>query len=83
VSTAACAAEYAAQAVARKRSPLGVAEDLAEFARVATFREKPTWAKLNVEYQGQQLDPREKPAAEGNSGRANCADSSCWNRAPS
>ena len=43
-SAAASATEYAARAIARKRSPLGIAEDLAEFARVATLREKPTWA---------------------------------------
>ena len=49
VTAVASTAEYATQAVARKRSPLGVAEDLAEFARVATLREKPTWAN----------DPRE------------------------
>ena len=35
--------DYAARAVARKRTPLGMAEDLAEFARVATLPEKPTW----------------------------------------
>ena len=43
-STAASVTEYAARAVARNRTPLGMAEDLAEFARVATLREKPTWA---------------------------------------
>jgi hypothetical protein len=35
---------YAARAVARNRTPLGMAEDLAQFARVATLRERPTWA---------------------------------------
>jgi hypothetical protein len=49
VSAAASATEYAARAVTRKRSPLCIAEDIAEFARVATLREKPTWAS----------DPRE------------------------
>src|ERR1700710_440330 len=44
VSAAASATEYAARAISRKRSPLGIAEDMAEFARVATLREKPTWA---------------------------------------
>ncbi len=43
-SAAASATEYVTRAIARKRSPLGMAEDLAEFARVATLREKPTWA---------------------------------------
>ena len=43
-STTAGVTEYAARAVARNRTPLGMAEDLAEFARVATLREKPTWA---------------------------------------
>jgi len=43
-SAAASATEYAAGAISRKRSPLGIAEDIAEFARVATLREKPTWA---------------------------------------
>ena len=43
-STTAGAIEYTARAVARNRTPLGVAEDVAEFARVATLREKPTWA---------------------------------------
>jgi poly(3-hydroxybutyrate) depolymerase len=43
-SAAASATEYAARAISRKRSPLGIAEDMAEFARVATLREKPTWA---------------------------------------
>ena len=37
VSTTASATEYAARAVARNRTPLGMAEDLAEFARVATL----------------------------------------------
>jgi poly(3-hydroxybutyrate) depolymerase len=49
VTAATGVTEYAARAVARRRSPLGVAEDIAEFARVATLREKPTWAN----------DPRE------------------------
>ena len=44
VSAAAGATGYAAAAMARNRSPLGVAEDFAEFARVATLRQKPTWA---------------------------------------
>ena len=43
-STTAGVAEYAARAVARNRTPPGMAEDLAEFGRVATLREKPTWA---------------------------------------
>lgn len=43
-SAAASLTEYAARAVARRSSPLDVAEDLVEFARVATLREKPTWA---------------------------------------
>jgi hypothetical protein len=44
VSITAGATEYAARAVARNRTPLGMAEDLAEFARVATLRERTTWA---------------------------------------
>lgn len=36
--------EYAARAVSRRSSPLDIAQDLAEFARVATLREKPMWA---------------------------------------
>jgi poly(3-hydroxyalkanoate) synthetase len=44
VSTATSASEYAARAVARKSSPLDIAEDLAEFARIATLRGTPTWA---------------------------------------
>ncbi len=43
-STTATAADYAARAVARNSTPLDMAEDLAEFARVATLRETPTWA---------------------------------------
>ena len=43
-STTVGAAEYAARAVARNRTPLGMAEDLAEFVRVATLRAKPAWA---------------------------------------
>ncbi len=43
-SSAASAADYAARAVARNSTPLDMAEDLAEFARVATLRETPTWA---------------------------------------
>ena len=43
-STTASAADYAARAVARNSTPLDMAEDLAEFARVATLRERPTWA---------------------------------------
>lgn len=43
-SAAANTAKYAARAVARRSSPLDIAEDLAEFARVATLRETPTWA---------------------------------------
>jgi len=43
-STTAGVTEYAARAVARNRTPLGMAEDLAEFARAATLRERPTWA---------------------------------------
>jgi poly(3-hydroxyalkanoate) synthetase len=43
-STVASATEYAARAVSRRSSPLDIAQDLAEFARVATLREKPTWA---------------------------------------
>jgi hypothetical protein len=43
-STTTGVAEYAARAVVWNRTPLGMAEDLAEFARVATLREKPTWA---------------------------------------
>ena len=42
VSTTASATEYAARAVARKSTPLDMAGELAEFARVATVREKPT-----------------------------------------
>jgi poly(3-hydroxyalkanoate) synthetase len=38
------ATDYAARAIARRSTPLDVAEDLAEFARVATLRAKPTWA---------------------------------------
>ncbi len=44
VSTTASAADYAARAVARNSTPLDMAEDLAEFARVATLRETPAWA---------------------------------------
>jgi poly(3-hydroxybutyrate) depolymerase len=44
VSAAASAADYTARAVTRNRSPLDTAEDLAEFARVATLRATPTWA---------------------------------------
>jgi hypothetical protein len=36
--------EYTARAVARNGTPLGMAEDLAEFARVAPLRERPTCA---------------------------------------
>ena len=43
-SSAANAAEYASRAIARRSTPLNIAEDLAEFARVATLRAKPTWA---------------------------------------
>ena len=43
-SSTASAADYAARAVARNSTPLDMAEDLAEFARVATLRERPTWA---------------------------------------
>jgi hypothetical protein len=43
-SITARATEYAARAVARNRPPLGMAEDLAQFARVTTLRERPTWA---------------------------------------
>jgi len=43
-SAAANATDYVARAVAWRSSPLDLAEDLAEFARVATLREKPTWA---------------------------------------
>src|SRR6185312_12835653 len=43
-SSTASAADYAARAVACNRTPLDMAEDLAEFARIATLREKPTWA---------------------------------------
>ena len=43
-SITAGATEYTARAVARNRTPLGMAEDLAEFARVASLRERPTWA---------------------------------------
>jgi poly(3-hydroxyalkanoate) synthetase len=43
-SAAANATKFAAQAVSRRSSPLDIAEDFAEFARVATLREKPTWA---------------------------------------
>jgi poly(3-hydroxybutyrate) depolymerase len=50
VSAAASATEYAARAISRKRSPLGIAEDMAEFARVATLREKPTWANDPQEF---------------------------------
>jgi hypothetical protein len=42
-SITAGATEYTARAVARNRTPLGMAEDLAQFARVATLRERPTW----------------------------------------
>jgi poly(3-hydroxyalkanoate) synthetase len=35
---------YAAHAVARRSSPWDIAEDMAEFARVATLREQPMWA---------------------------------------
>ena len=43
-STTAGVTKYAARAVARKRTPLVMAEDVAELARVATLRERPTWA---------------------------------------
>jgi len=43
-SAVASATEYAARAVSRRSSPLDIAQDLAKFARVATLREKPTWA---------------------------------------
>lgn len=43
-SAVASATEYAARAVSRRSSPLDIAQDLAEFARVATLREKPKWA---------------------------------------
>ena len=49
VSAATSATEYATRAVARRRSPLGVAEDIAEFARVATLRGKPLWANDSSE----------------------------------
>lgn len=43
-SAAASATKYAARAFSRRSSPLDIAEELAEFARVATLRAKPTWA---------------------------------------
>jgi poly(3-hydroxybutyrate) depolymerase len=43
-SAVASATEYAARAVSRRSSLLDIAQDLAEFARAATLREKPTWA---------------------------------------
>jgi poly(3-hydroxybutyrate) depolymerase len=43
-SAAASATKYAARSVARRSTPQDIAEDLAEFARVATLREKPRWA---------------------------------------
>jgi poly(3-hydroxybutyrate) depolymerase len=43
-SAAANASKYVAEVVSRRSSPLDIAEDLAEFARVVTLREKPTWA---------------------------------------
>lgn len=43
-SAVASATEYAARAISRRGSPLDIAQDLAEFARAATLREKPTWA---------------------------------------
>jgi poly(3-hydroxybutyrate) depolymerase len=43
-SAAASATQYAARAVSRRSTPLDIAEDLAEFARVVTLREQPTWA---------------------------------------
>lgn len=43
-SSTASAATYAARAVAGNSTPLDMAEDLAEFARVVTLREMPTWA---------------------------------------
>jgi poly(3-hydroxyalkanoate) synthetase len=49
VTAATSATEYATRAVARRRTPLGVAEDVAEFVRVATFREKPSWANSSNE----------------------------------
>ena len=55
VSAAASATEYAARAVSRKRSPLGIAEDIAEFARVVTLREKPTWAHDPREFRSWEI----------------------------
>src|SRR3954447_23441445 len=43
-SAAANATKYAARAVSRRSTPLDIAEDFAEFARVVTLRAKPTWA---------------------------------------
>jgi poly(3-hydroxybutyrate) depolymerase len=43
-SAAASATKYAARSVARRSTPQDIAEDLAEFARVATLRDKPRWA---------------------------------------
>ncbi len=43
-SSTASVADYAARVVARNSTPLDMVEDLAEFARVATLRETPTWA---------------------------------------
>jgi poly(3-hydroxybutyrate) depolymerase len=55
VSAAASATEYAARAVGRQRSPLGIAEDMAEFARVVTLREKPTWAHDPREFRSWEI----------------------------
>jgi hypothetical protein len=51
-SIAAGATEYAARAAVRKCTPLDMAEDLAESARVATLRETPTWAHDAPEVRG-------------------------------
>lgn len=43
-SAASNVTDYAAKAIARRSTPLDIATDFAEFARVATYRAKPTWA---------------------------------------
>jgi len=43
--------------VARNRTPLGMAEDLTEFAGVAPLRERPTWAHDAPEAPGRPWPP--------------------------
>ena len=50
-SAAVSATQYVARAVERRSTPLDIVEDFAEFARVATLREKPTWAYETPEVQ--------------------------------